>query len=558
MATTEQPSKLEALVTDALDGRGPKFFPGLAGAKLAAKLAVRPQVPLKHGVGLGSELASVLLGRSSLKPDKGDRRFKDPLWSENPAFHRLCQAYLALGEAVDGTISGATLDWRSERRVRLAATNVLDALAPSNFPVTNPSVLKATTKSRGRNLVAGARRFAQDMRTRPQLPSSVDESKFRVGRDLAVTPGSVILRTEVFELIEYDPQTEEVHDAPLLLAPQMINKYYITDLAPGRSMLEHAVRQGQQTFAISWRNPDERHREWGFDTYCSSVLEALEAIERVTGSDRTHLVGPCAGGNVAAAVAGYLAANGEQDRLASLTLLVAVLDWSSATTAGAFLDQATAAAAKAESARKGYLDGRSLAGMFAWMRPNDMIWGYVINNYYLGKPPPAFDVLYWNADQTNMPAALHRDFIRLGMDNALGRPGGLHVLGTPIDLSEVTLDAYVVAGSSDHISPWRAVYRSAQLLGAEPRFVLSTSGHIVALVNPTQNSKARWQTAEDNPEDPDEWLEEATENDGSWWTDWTDWLAQRSGGSREAPREPGGGELPILGPAPGSYIHETL
>ncbi len=558
MATEEQGSKLEMLVSDIVRGRGPRSVPGLSAAKLGAKLAARPQVPLKQGLGLGAELARVALGRSKLEPEKGDRRFKDPAWSGNPAFRRLCQAYLALGQAVDETISDAALDWRAERRIRLAATNVLDAIAPTNFPVTNPTVLKVTASTRGRNVVAGARRFAGDMRSPPLLPSSVDESKFRLGRDLAVTAGSVVLRTDLFELIEYTPQTETVRGAPLLLAPQMINKYYITDLAPGRSLLEYAVRQGQQVFAISWRNPDARHKKWGFDAYCGAVLEALAAVERISGQDQTHLAGPCAGGNLAAAVAGYLAATGEQDRLATLSLLVAVLDWSAATTAGALLDRVSGAAAKVESARRGYLDGRSLAGMFAWMRPNDMVWGYVINNYYLGKPPPAFDVLYWNADQTNMPAALHRDFVELGLENRLAQPGAMEVLGTSIDLARVTLDAYIVAGISDHISPWRAVYRTTQLLGSEPRFVLSTSGHIVAIVNPPGNPKAQWQTAPEHPEDPDQWCEEAASEEGSWWPDWTEWLGERSGSERTAPAEPGGGTLPILGPAPGSYVHQRL
>lgn len=553
---TDTPSTLEALVSDVLQGRGQRFFPGLAGIKLATKLATRPQVPLKQGLGLGAELGKVAAGRSSLAPDKGDRRFKDPTWTDNLIFRRLCQSYLALGQAVDHAISGADLDWRSERRVRLAATNALDAIAPTNFPPTNPAVLKATVKRRGRNFLAGARQFAHDMRSRPLLPSSVDETAFEVGRDLAVTPGSVVLRTERFELIQYHPQTERVREVPLLLAPQMINKYYITDLAPGRSLLEHAVREGHQVFAISWRNPDERHRDWAFDDYCGSVLEALGAVEQITGSPSTHLMGPCAGGNVAAAVAGHLAAIGQQRRLATLTLLVAVLDWSTASTAGAFLDQASAAAAKAESARKGYLDGRSLAGMFAWMRPNDMIWGYVVNNYYLGKPPPPFDVLYWNADQTNMPAALHRDFVQLGLDNALAKPGGMNVLGTPLDLSQVTVDTYIIAGVSDHISPWRGVYRTTQLLGSQPRFVLSTSGHIVAIVNPPGNPKANWRTADRNPSDPEEWLERAVTEDGSWWPDWIGWLGERSGRDREAPGEPGGGAFPVLAPAPGSYVLE--
>ncbi|HYM56413.1 MAG TPA: alpha/beta fold hydrolase [Solirubrobacteraceae bacterium] len=551
-----EPPALETIFADVALGHGQRLFPGLAGIKLAAKLATRPQIPVRQSLGLGAELGKIVIGRSELEPDRGDRRFKDPAWKQNPAFRRLCQSYLALGQAVDGAIDAASLDWRAEQRVRFAAMNVLDAIAPTNFPQTNPTVLKAAIDSGGLNFVQGARQLARDLRRRQLLPSSVDESKFEVGRDLAVTPGAVVLRTKAFELIQYEPQTKKVREKPLLVAPQMINKYYIADLAPGRSLFEHAVRHGQQVFVMSWRNPDERHTDWNFDTYCIAVLEALEAVEKITDSEQTHLMGLCAGGNIAAMVAGHLAATGQQDRIAGLTLPVTVLDWSRAGVAGAFMDDSTAAAAVAESARRGYLSGRTLAGVFAWMRPNDMVWGYVVNNYLLGKPPPPFDVLYWNADQTNMPAALHRDFLQLGLENSLARPGEMSVLGTPIDLSQVTVDSYLVAAISDHIAPWRSAYRTTQLLGSEPRFVLSTSGHIVAIVNPPNNEKAKLRTNDANPPDPDEWLECASTQSGSWWPDWTDWLGERSGEEKDAPKQPGGGAFSILGEAPGTYVRE--
>ena len=546
----------EAVVQDVVLGSGPRDVPGLATAKFAAKLALKPQAVARRGLGFATELSKVAVGRSELQPEKGDRRFKDKGWKLNPALRRVLQAYLATGQTVDGLIADAGLDNRSEQRVRFIASNLLDAFAPSNSPLLNPTVLKAVIDSGGLNFAQGARQLANDMRGRPFLPSSVDESKFEVGKDLAVTPGAVVHRNEVFELIQYDPQTQKVREKPLLLVPQMINKYYIADLAPGQSLMEWAVKQGQQVFVVSWRNPDPSHAAWNYDTYCQAVLAALDVVEGITGTKGTHLMGLCAGGTISAMVAGHLAAKGDQKRLAGLILTVNVLDTSGAGQGDALLDDMSGALAMVESARKGYLSGKSLAELFAWMRPNDMIWGYWVNNYLLGQPPPAWDILYWNNDTTNMPAAVHRDFVQLGLENKLAEPGGVEVLGTPIDLSKITVDAYLVAGIADHISPWDSAYKTTQLLGSDPRFVLSTSGHIVAMVNPPGNDKANFKTSEENPPDPEQWLKKATTHEGTWWPHWTDWLGERSGEEREAPREPGNDGHPVLGEAPGTYVRQ--
>jgi polyhydroxyalkanoate synthase len=382
----------------------------------------------------------------------------------------------------------------------------------------------------------------------------VDTRAFTVGEDLAVTPGAVVLRTELFELIQYEPSTKKVRETPLLLVPPMINKFYIADVAPGRSMLEYFVGAGQQCFTISWRNPDERHAEWGLDDYVSAVLEALEAVETITGSPKSHVMGLCAGGITASCAVGHLAAIGELERIAGLTLGVCVLDNENAGTVGALVDNPTAAASVAESQRKGYLDGRALAGVFAWLRPNDLVWNYWVNNYLLGKDPPAFDVLYWNADSTNLAAGLHRDFMELSLANDLVRPGEREVLGTPIDLSQITVDSYQVAGIADHITPWQSNYRSTQLLGSEPRFVLSTSGHIASLVNPPGNEKASYQVNEKNPPDAETWLREATQHKGTWWDDYVAWLGERSGAEKPARKRLGGKGYKPLEPAPGTYV----
>ena len=547
---------LDTMLTDAARGPLWRLVPGRAGLKLAAKLTLRPDTVVTHGAKLAGELAKVTVGRSELAPAKGDRRFKDEAWSSNPAFRRLLQSYLAAGQAVDGLIGDAGLDWRSERQVRFAAENVLDALSPSNAPLSNPAVLKATLDTGGQNFVRGAANFARDMSKPPRIPSMVDKSAFEVGDNIAVTPGAVVLRTPVFELLQYKPQTSKVRERPLLLTPPMINKYYIADLAPGRSMLEYAIKHGQQTFAISWRNPDERQADWDLDTYATAVLEALDAVEEITGADSTHVLGLCAGGIVLSTAVAHLAATGEQDRIAGLTLGVTVLDQHNAGTTGAFMGENTAMAATAGSARKGYLSGRSLAGVFAWLRPNDLIWNYWVSNYLMGKTPPAFDVLFWNADTTNMPAALHRDFMRLALDNALVTPGTATVLGTPVDLSKITVDTYVVAGIADHITPWQNAYRTVNLLGTEPRFVLSTSGHIAALVNPPGNEKASYRIGDALPDEPEEWLAKAATTPGSWWDDWQAWLEARSGGKRSARKRLGGRGHRPLGDAPGSYVKE--
>jgi polyhydroxyalkanoate synthase len=384
----------------------------------------------------------------------------------------------------------------------------------------------------------------------------VDTSAFSVGEDLAVTPGAVVLRTPVFELLQYAPATDTVRTAPLLIVPPTINKYYIADLAPGRSMIQHFVGSGQQVFTISWRNPDGRHRDWGLDTYGQAVLDALAAVEAITGSDRSVLLGLCSGGMITAMVLGHLAALGDLDRIAGVTLGVTVLDESHAGVAGAALEPRVAKLAAQRSARRGFLDGRSLAELFAWLRPDDLVWNYWVNNYLLGQDPPAFDILFWNADTTRMAAQLHADFLKVGLDNTLVTPGATELLGTPVDLTAVKTDAYVVAGIADHICPWESCYRTTELLGGDTTFVLSTSGHIAALVNPPTNAKARYRLNDATPADPQEWLATARTETGSWWGHYVEWLTERSGPERDAPTELGSEDYPVLGPAPGTYVCE--
>ena len=549
-------SPLDVMLTDAALGPIRRLVPGRAGIKLWARLASRPIDTTRITLRTTAELAKVLVGRSDVEPGPRDKRFADPAWTGNPVLHRLCQAYLVTGSTLERVVDDADLDWRSEQQMRFIVQMLVDAMAPSNNPFLNPAALKAGLDTGGRSYANGLRQFVQDMSSRPRIPSMVDSRGFSVGGNLATTPGAVVLRTPIFELIQYSPRSEQVREVPLLVVPPMINKYYIADLAPGRSMIEHWLDNGQQVFAVSWRNPQAEHRGWDLDAYARSVLEALDAVQEVAGVDRSHLLGLCAGGIVTTTAVAHLAAKGEQHRVAGLTLGVTLLDQERAGTIGSMVDENTAQLAVSQSQRKGYLDGKALAGVFAWLRPNDLIWNYWVNNYLLGKKPPAFDVLVWNSDTTRMPAALHRDFIRMTLDNALTHPGALTTLGTPVDLSKIDVDSYVVAGSTDHICPWDSCYSSVHMLGGESRFVLSTAGHIAALVNPPTNPKSNFRINEALPESAEQWQAGAVTHPGSWWTDHIAWLADRSGERKDAPTSLGSDRHSPSGKAPGTYVME--
>jgi len=533
-----------------------RFIPGRAGLAFGAKLARRPDRIVKRVGGLSAELARVAAGRGQAAPARGDRRFGDAAWDESPVYSRLLRSYLAAGATLDGLLADARLGEQDQRRVRFALQNVHDALAPTNYLLTNPAALRATVDERGANLVRGARNLARDMASSPRLPASVDAERFEVGVDIAATPGSVVLRTELFELIRYAPQTETVREEPLLIVPPMVNKYYLVDLAPERSMVEFLVRRGQQVFTLSWRNPEAEHRHWGLDTYADGALEAIAAVRTLSGAGRVHLAGNCSGGALVSMLAARAAALGREEEIGSITTGVSVLDSHRAGTASAFMGPEIAKLAVAGVERKGYLDGAALQTFFAWLRPNDLIWGYVANNYLLGRTPPAFDILFWNADTTRMSAGLLRDLADMAVSNALTQPSGMDLLGTPVDLGRVTRDAYVVAGVADHITPWENCYATTQLLGGDTRFVLSSAGHVAALVNPPGNPKARYRTAPGgaNPASPHEWAEAAEQRTGSWWEDWARWLGERSGGERRAPKRLGKGRFRVLGPAPGRYV----
>jgi polyhydroxyalkanoate synthase len=547
---------LDLLLTDGALGVMRRLRPDGAAMRLAFSLARKPELVGQQAAALGAELAQIALGRSQVAPDRRDRRFADPAWTQNPVLKRAVQGYLAGSQAAEALLGGADLDWRDSERLRFLLSNLIAAAAPSNNPLLSPQAAKALLDTGGASAVRGLRALVKDLAVSPRVPTMVEPDAFEVGKDLGITPGAVVFRTETFELIQYQPVTEQVYRYPLLIVPPMINKFYLIDLAPGRSMVEYLLSQGHQVFTISWRNPDARHADWDLDSYGRAIITAMDAARAVAGTAKVSVCALCSGGIVSSMVAAHLKEIGRLDEVASFCLGVTVLDQAKAGTAGAMIDEATATAAMAVSRAQGYLDGRALAEVFAWLRPDDLIWNYWVNNYLQGKTPPPFDILYWNADTTRLPAALHADFIRLALANALTVPDAATMLGSPVDLSKVDSDAYVIAGIADHLCPWQSCYRSTQLLGGQVTFVLSTSGHIASMVNPPGNPKATFQTADGNPADPRDWLAAASTQSGSWWPHYSAWLAGHSGGQRKARVRLGRKGYEVLCAAPGTYVYD--
>jgi polyhydroxyalkanoate synthase len=507
----------------------------------------------RGGLALTGELAAVARGTSTRVPAKGDRRFADPAFTQHPVYRRLAQGYLAASAVADDTVGRLGLDHKSEERARFVVGQVADALAPTNRLTGNPAALRKAKATRGKSLLAGARHLAGDVLHNGGMPTTVDSRPFIVGETAGVSPGSVVFRDDVAELIQYQPATATVWSRPVVIIPPEISRHYLLDLSPGRSLVEHLVSQGHQVFVLSWRNPTAAERDWNLDTYVATAEAAVAAACRITGSPDVHLVGACAGGVTTVAMAGHLAAVGDPS-VSDLTLFVTVLDTSAETMASLFLSEWSASMAVRASQRKGMLPGRELSRIFAWMRPNDLVWNYWVNNYLLGNEPPAFDILAWNADMPNLSAGLHADLAALFLNNPLVEPGGLSVLGTPIDVAKIDHDAYVVAALTDHITPWEACYRSVGMLGGASRFVLSSSGHIQAIINPPDNPKASYWAADDPTGGPDAFLAGAERHAGSWWVEWSEWLAARGGAEQAAPRRLGARGLPVLDPAPGPYV----
>jgi polyhydroxyalkanoate synthase len=548
---------------DAILGANP--FVGLDSDQVLGELTNFVSETLKHPEVLGGrltrmavELAKVVAGVSEVAPEDSDKRFADPTWSDNPLYRRIMQTYLVWRSAMQSMVperGNGNGEWKETEQQRFAVRLLTEALAPTNSLLGNPAAIKRAFETGGASLMHGLRNFFDDLRNNNGMPQTVDKRPFAVGRNLAVTPGAVVFRSEMLELLQYAPATRQVYERPMLLVPPQINKFYIMDLAPKRSLTEYAVAHGVPFFTVSWRNPKPEHRNWGLDEYVSAIKQALEAVCEITGSAAANLLGVCSGGITSALMLGHLASLGDR-RINAATLVVTMLDSSMPSMTGMFTTEESVAAAVERSRRKGMLDGAEMARLFAWLRPNDLVWNYWVNNYLMGKDPAPFDILYWNADSTNLPARLHAGFMDLLLRNGLMRAGAIEILGTPIDLRQAGNDLFVVGGMTDHICAWRAVYNGARLFGGRSEFVLSSSGHVQTLVCPPTNFKARYYVNPSTGDDPETWLKEATEQKGSWWDHWLGWLDKRSGDKREAPANLGSHRFPPLEPAPGKYVME--
>ncbi|WP_434653938.1 class II poly(R)-hydroxyalkanoic acid synthase [Pseudomonas sp. R3-56] len=507
----------------------------------------------RHALRLGGQLGRVLLGETLHPTNPDDKRFADPTWQLNPFYRRSLQAYLSWQKEVRQWIDEGGMSPDDQARAHFAFSLLNDAVAPSNT-LLNPLAIKELFNSGGSSLIRGISHLVDDLLHNDGLPRQVTPHAFEVGKTLASTPGAVVFRNELLELIQYKPMSEKQYATPLLIVPPQINKFYIFDLSPSNSFVQYALKNGLQVFIISWRNPDVRHREWGLSSYVEATEEAMNVCRAITGAREVNLIGACAGGMTIAALQGHLQAKRQLRRVASATYLVSLLDSEIESPATLFIDEQTLEAAKRRSYQKGILDGRDMARVFAWMRPNDLIWTYFVNNYLLGKEPPTFDILYWNNDCTRLPAAYHGDLLDFFKHNPLTRPGALEVCGTPIDLQKVTVDSFSVAGINDHITPWDAVYRSTLLLGGERRFVLSNSGHVQSILNPPGNPKANYIENPKLSSDPRAWYYDAKHIEGSWWTQWLGWIQERSGAQHETQMTLGNAKYPALEAAPGNYV----
>jgi len=525
---------------------------------LAAALSQGTTVA-REGTRLGLELTRIAWGRSDVAPAKGDRRFTDPTWTSNPVFRSIQQSYLASARAMDRIVAemgdGRGDAWAEQ--ARFAANIVISAAAPTNFLMSNPTAIKRAFDTGGMSLARGARNFARDVRHNGAMPSMIEPEAFEVGRDLAVTPGAVVARDAVAEVIQYAPATDTVFGRPVLVIPPPIGRFYFLDLRPGRSFVEYAVGRGLQTFMLSWRNPAPEQGSWDLDTYAQAVLAAIDTVRQVTGSPDVNLIGFCAGGIIATALLNHLAATSD-DRVHSMSYAVTLLDFGLRAPITAFSRRGLIAFAGRRSRRRGIITSRQMGSAFTWLRPDDLVFNYWVNNYLMGEKPPAFDILAWSADGTNLPGALHGQFLDVFRDNLLTRPGQLSALGTPLQLENIKLPAFVTGAVTDHLTPWKGCYRTTQLLGGPSTFVLSHSGHIASLVNPPGNPKAHYWTGGTPGADPEQWLARAERHQGSWWEAWADWVTAQAGDRRPRPETSGSNRYPVLSPAPGLYVRDMV
>jgi len=492
---------------------------------------------------------------SRVQAPRGDRRFKDEVWSQSPYYDLLKQSYLLNSKQLTEFVDEALIDDKSKLQLRFYARQFIDAMSPSNFPATNPEVIRTAIRTRSASLAAGMQNLIEDLQK--GRITRVDEAAFEIGRNLAVTPGTVVFENELIQLIQYTPQTAEVEKTPLLIVPPCINKYYLLDLGAGNSFVEYAVAQGHQVFLISWRSAVAETQYLTWDDYLNlGPLKAIDVVRDIADADQIHALGFCVGGTILSCAAGVLAARRE-DKLTTMTLLTTMVDFADTGEIGLLIDHAGVALREATIGSGGILPGKELAFTFGTLRANDLIWRYVVDSYMKGAPADAFDLLYWDSDSVSLPGPMYCWYTRnTYLENRIKEPGATTQCGERVDLSKAKIPLYLLASREDHIVPWQSAYRSKGLIGKDPRFVLAASGHVAGVINPPARNKRSYWTHDDLNGDAADWLEKAEEKPGSWWPDWDAWMKRHSSGTVRAPSRPGNARYQVIEPAPGRYVKQ--
>ncbi|MDB5364437.1 MAG: class poly(R)-hydroxyalkanoic acid synthase [Rhodospirillales bacterium] len=510
---------------------------------------------------LGAAKGTDLPSEPVIEAAKNDKRFKDPAWQDHAVFDFIKQSYLLSARFMQNTVRNVEgLDDKTAKKVDFYTRQFVDAMAPSNFVLTNPEVLRTTVESRGENLVKGLEHMLDDLeRGKGQLSIKMtDTDAFKLGENIATTPGKVVFQNDLMQLIQYAPSTGKVRKRPLLIIPPWINKFYILDLKPKNSFIRWAVAQGHTVFVVSWVNPGGRLAEKSFEDYMDEgPFAALGAIEAATGETQVNVIGYCIGGTLLATMLAYMAKKGDR-RFVSATFFTTMVDFAEAGELSVFIDEEQIQVIEDRMREKGYLEGGNMAGTFNMLRANDLIWSFVVNNYLLGKEPFPFDLLFWNSDATRMPYAMHSFYLRnMYQENRLVRPGGITIHGEPIDLTQIQTPIFILATKEDHIAPWKSSYAATQLYRGPVKFCLAGSGHVAGVVNPPDAQKYHYWTGTKLPKQPDAWFEAATQHPGSWWTEWDKW-AQKFDGGLVAARQPGDGKLKPIEDAPGAYVKQRV
>ena len=513
-------------------------------------------------LGLWQNAAQRMIGGDAapvIEPTEDDRRFKDDAWADNGIFDYIKQSYLLTSQWLLSSVGGVEgLDAKSAQKVDFMTRQFVDAMSPSNFVMTNPEVLRVTFESGGENLIKGLENLLGDLEAgggKLKINMS-DDAAFKLGETIATAPGKVVFRNDLMELLQFDPTTDKVQKLPLVIVPPWINKYYILDLREKNSFIRWAVGEGHTVFVVSWVNPDADLAQKTFDDYLlEGPVAAIDAACQATGAAAVNLIGYCIGGTLSAATLAYLTARGEENRVNSATYFASMIDFANPGDLGVFIDEAQVESLEATMNERGYLDGGEMSSTFNMLRANDLIWSFVIHNYLMGKDPFPFDLLYWNADSTRMPAAMHSFYLRkMYLENKLVEPGGISLAGESIDLHKIKTPSYIVATKEDHIAPWKSAFAGVQTYAGPVRFVLAGSGHIAGIINPATSGRYGYWSNGKTPKTPEKWLQAATEHQGSWWPDWSDWIKKGSPKTQVPVRVPGDGKLKVLGDAPGTYV----